>query len=145
MTPTAEGNGYWLVASDGGMFSFGGAIYHGSIPGLGIHPAGSGLPHSLAKPIVGMSASPNGEGYLMVASDCGVFAFGNAPLEGSCPALPKHTCGAPVVSVLSDASGGGYWVVTSVGTVYRLWERRIPRRVEQCGLSGCRCSGDPRR
>ena len=29
--------GYWLVAKDGGIFSFGDAKYFGSLPGLGIH------------------------------------------------------------------------------------------------------------
>jgi hypothetical protein len=29
--------GYWLVASDGGVFSFGGATFGGSLPALGIH------------------------------------------------------------------------------------------------------------
>ena len=42
ITPTSTGNGYWLVASDGGIFSFGDSTYYGSLPGLGFHPAGSG-------------------------------------------------------------------------------------------------------
>ena len=45
ITPTADDGGYWLVASDGGIFSFGNAGFYGSIPGLGLAPAGSGLPH----------------------------------------------------------------------------------------------------
>jgi hypothetical protein len=54
IVPTSAANGYWLDASDGGVFAFGGAGFFGSIPGLGIHPAGSGLPDSLNAPIVGM-------------------------------------------------------------------------------------------
>ena len=38
---------YWLVASDGGIFSFGGAPYYGSTGGL-----------TLNKPVVGMAAMP---------------------------------------------------------------------------------------
>src|SRR5581483_4423138 len=30
---TADGGGYWLVASDGGVFTFGDAAYHGSMAG----------------------------------------------------------------------------------------------------------------
>ena len=30
---TADGGGYWLVGSDGGVFGFGDAGYHGSVPG----------------------------------------------------------------------------------------------------------------
>ena len=77
--------GYWLVASDGGIFSFGNAGFYGSIPGLGLAPAGSGLPHSLNAPIIGMVPSADGNGYFMVASDGGVFTFGDAKFEGSCP------------------------------------------------------------
>jgi hypothetical protein len=62
--------GYWLVASDGGVFAFT-TGYNGSIPGLGISPAGSGAPHSLNAPIVGMASSVTGHGYFMVASDGG--------------------------------------------------------------------------
>src|SRR5664280_783547 len=34
---------------------------------------------ALNKPIVGMASTPDGGGYWLVASDGGVFAFGNAP------------------------------------------------------------------
>jgi hypothetical protein len=30
MAPTRDGGGYWLVASDGGVFSFGDAVFRGS-------------------------------------------------------------------------------------------------------------------
>ena len=33
MTPTPDGRGYWLVASDGGIFAFGDAPFLGSAPG----------------------------------------------------------------------------------------------------------------
>ncbi|MGH2706377.1 MAG: hypothetical protein ACRDJ4_15215, partial [Actinomycetota bacterium] len=38
---------------------------------------------NLAAPIVGMAASPSGNGYWLVASDGGVFAFGDAEFLGS--------------------------------------------------------------
>ncbi|MGD0882612.1 MAG: hypothetical protein ABSB09_13685, partial [Acidimicrobiales bacterium] len=47
MAPTADGNGYWLVASDGGVFGFGDATYEGSMGG-----------EALAGPIVGIVATP---------------------------------------------------------------------------------------
>ena len=71
ITPTADRGGYWLVASDGGIFAFGDAGFHGSIPGAGLNPAGSGLPHSLNAPIVGMVPVLDGGGYFMVSSDGG--------------------------------------------------------------------------
>jgi uncharacterized repeat protein (TIGR01451 family) len=113
---TADRGGYWLDASDGGVFSFGDTQFYGSIPGLGIHPAGSGLPHSLNAPIVGMVASHDQGGYFMVASDGGVFAFGDAQFAGSCPDIGG--CVGAAVAVLPDASGNGYWLITSTGNVY---------------------------
>ncbi|MHB8288728.1 MAG: hypothetical protein ACYDEY_05745, partial [Acidimicrobiales bacterium] len=44
--------GYWFVASDGGIFSFGNAHFYGSMGGK-----------PLNKPIVGMAATPDGQGY----------------------------------------------------------------------------------
>ena len=116
ISPTANKSGYWLVASDGGIFAFGNAGYYGSIPGAGLSPAGSGLPHSLNAPIVGMVPSSDGGGYFMVASDGGVFAFGDARFEGSCPGMGG--CSGAAVAVVPDGSGNGYWLVTQTGNVY---------------------------
>ena len=116
ITPTSDKAGYWLDASDGGIFAFGDAGFYGSLPGLGLHPAGSGLPHSLAAPIVGMVPSTTGHGYFMVGSDGGVFAFGDAHFAGSCPGIGG--CAGAAVAVMPDATGNGYWLVTSVGDVY---------------------------
>jgi hypothetical protein len=116
ITPTSSKNGYWLVASDGGVFAFGDAGFVGSIPGLGLAPAGTTSGKHLNAPIVGMVPSANGQGYFLVGSDGGVFAF-NANFSGSCPALPGGCSGA-AVGVAPDASGEGYWLVTATGHVY---------------------------
>ena len=116
ITPTANDAGYWLVASDGGIFTFGDAQYYGSIPGLGLAPAGSSSPKRLNAPIVGMVPSADGGGYFMVASDGGVFTFGDAKFEGSCPGIGGCAGGA-AVAVMPDATGNGYWVVTAEGVV----------------------------
>ena len=113
---TPDRGGYWLDASDGGVFSFGDTQFYGSIPGLGLHPAGSGLAHSLNAPIVGMVASHDQGGYFMVASDGGVFAFGDAHFAGSCPSIGG--CAGAAVAVMPDASAHGYWLITSTGNVY---------------------------
>jgi hypothetical protein len=42
MKLTPSGNGYWLIASDGGVFSFGDAVFYGSTGAI-----------VLNKPIVG--------------------------------------------------------------------------------------------
>ena len=36
ITATADGNGYWLVAADGGVFAFGDAVYAGSTGGFAL-------------------------------------------------------------------------------------------------------------
>jgi hypothetical protein len=70
MAPTSDGGGYWLVASDGGVFTFGDAVFQGSTGNI-----------SLNKPIVGMAVDGLTGGYWLAASDGGVFAF-NAPYDG---------------------------------------------------------------
>jgi len=72
MAPTPDGAGYWLVASDGGIFAYGSARFLGSTGAL-----------QLNRPIVGMAPTPDGGGYWLVASDGGVFAFGSARFLGS--------------------------------------------------------------
>jgi hypothetical protein len=116
IVPTGDHDGYWLDASDGGVFSYGDTQFFGSIPGTGLNPAGSGLPHSLNAPIVGMVPSSDRGGYFMVASDGGVFAFGDARFEGSCPGIGG--CSGAAVAVVPDASGNGYWLITQSGNVY---------------------------
>ncbi len=117
ITPTADRAGYWLVASDGGVFAYGDAGFYGSLPGLGLAPAGtSGSVPKLSAPIVGMVPSSDGGGYYMVASDGGVFAFGDAHFAGSCPGIGG--CQGSAVAVMTDTSGNGYWLVTSTGNVY---------------------------
>ena len=52
----------------------------------------------------------------MVASDGGVFAFGDARFEGSCPGIGG--CAGAAVAVMPDHTGNGYWLVTATGDVY---------------------------
>jgi hypothetical protein len=117
ITLTADRGGYWLVASDGGIFTFGDAGFFGSVPGMGLSPAGStDTGRTLNAPIVGMVPSLDGGGYFMVGSDGGIFTFGDAKFEGSCPGIGG--CSGAAVAVMPDASGNGYWVVTATGHVY---------------------------
>jgi hypothetical protein len=117
ITPTPSRGGYWLVASDGGIFAFGNAGFYGSIPGLGIAPVGNTTaPKHLNAPIVGMVPAASGGGYFMVASDGGVFAFGHALFEGSCPGIGG--CSGTAVGVAPDRTGNGYWLVTATGHIY---------------------------
>lgn len=66
---TNNGLGYWLVAKDGGVFAFGNAVMHGSLPNDKIEPNGE---------IVAILPSETDDGYLLIGSDGGVFAYGDA-------------------------------------------------------------------
>ena len=61
------GYGYSLAAGDGGVFSYGEAKF-----------SGSHADAPLAKPIVGLAATPDGKGYWLAAGDGGVFSYGEA-------------------------------------------------------------------
>ena len=85
MAATSDGHGYWLVASDGGIFSFGDASFYGSTGGL----------HA-QQPVVGMKVTSDNGGYWLAAADGGIFSFGDAPFEGSAGSL---TLNKPVVGI----------------------------------------------
>jgi hypothetical protein len=83
--PAPTGNhGYWLVGSDGGIFSFGSAQFYGSTGSL-----------NLQRPVVGVTPTGDRGGYWLVASDGGIFSFGNAGYFGSIPGLGIAPAGTP--------------------------------------------------
>ena len=95
---------YWLVASDGGLFTFGGAPFYGSMGG-----------QPLNKPVVGIAATPDGKGYWEVASDGGIFSFGDATFYGSTGSM---TLNSPIVGMVASPSGKGYLLVASDGGIF---------------------------
>ncbi len=96
--------GYWEVASDGGIFNYGGAQFYGSTGSL-----------HLNAPIVGMAATPDDTGYWLLASDGGIFAFGDAIFYGSTGGTHLN---APIVAMAPTPDGAGYWLVASDGGVF---------------------------
>ncbi len=104
MAATATGDGYWIADSDGGVFSYGDAVFDGSMGGA-----------PLNAPIVGIAATPSGHGYWLVASDGGVFAFGDAAFYGS---MGGHPLNAPVVGMAASIGVPGYWLVAVDGGVF---------------------------
>jgi surface antigen len=99
-TPT--GHGYYMVASDGGVFAFGDARFYGS---MGDRP--------LDQPIVALLPTADNRGYWLVASDGGVFAFGDARFRGS---LGGRPLAQPIVGVVRY--GNGYLMVASDGGAF---------------------------
>jgi N-acetylmuramoyl-L-alanine amidase len=104
MAATQDGAGYWLVASDGGVFSNGDAHFWGSTGSL-----------HLNAPIVGMAATPDGGGYWLVAADGGIFNYGDAGFFGSAGSLQLN---APIVGMAATHGGGGYWLVAADGGIF---------------------------
>ena len=69
IAPTSDGSGYRLVASDGGVFSYG-APFFGSAGSL-----------TLNRPIVAGFNDNSYDGYWLEAADGGIFTYG-PPNEG---------------------------------------------------------------
>jgi hypothetical protein len=135
--------GYWLVASDGGVFSFGGAGFFGSTGG---QPS--------ASPVVGLAATPDGGGYREVERNGLVESFGDAFPESTTPGsldavgvaalsdrvyleafasgqvleqagtfdvfhAPLPALNAPIVGIASTTAGP-YWLAAADGGVFGL-------------------------
>jgi hypothetical protein len=108
---TKQVSAYWLVASDGGVFAFGGAGFYGS----------TGAIH-LNRPVVGMAGTKTSQGYWLVASDGGIFSFGNARFEGSTGGMPLNR---PVVGMAATPDSGGYWLVASDGGIFAFGDAKF--------------------
>ncbi|HVX20363.1 MAG TPA: hypothetical protein VHB02_03350 [Acidimicrobiales bacterium] len=103
-TSASKPPAYWLVASDGGIFAFGGAGFYGSTGSM-----------QLNKPVVGMAGTADSGGYWLVASDGGIFTFGDAQFYGSTGAMALVK---PVVGMAATPTGGGYWLVAADGGIF---------------------------
>ncbi len=154
MASTPSGHGYWLVASDGGIFSFGDAAFHGStgaitlnqpIVGMASTPSGNGLlagrvrrrhlllrRRGLPRLHGRHDAQPadrrhgvdtqSGNGYWMVASDGGIFSFGDAAFHGSTGAI---TLNRPIVGMAATHTGNGYWFAAADGGVFSFGDAKF--------------------
>ena len=122
--------GYWEVASDGGIFSYGGAQFYGSTGSL-----------HLNAPIVGMAATPDDAGYWLVASDGGIFAFGDAVFYGSTGGTHLN---APIVGMTPTPDGGGLLARRVRRRDLRLRRRRLLRIDRRHALSTSRSWAWPR-
>jgi hypothetical protein len=103
-TPPPIDYGYWLAAADGGVFTFQGAPFFGSLGGV-----------RLNAPVVGIVASGSGSGYWLVAADGGVFTFGSAGFYGS---MGGQHLNAPIVGLVPTTNQQGYWLVAADGGVF---------------------------
>jgi hypothetical protein len=104
MATTPGGGGYWLVAADGGVFTFGDGRFWGSAAG------------ESDSPVVGMAPTPSGGGYWVLSASGRVHAFGDAPAVGGAVLdLGEHA-----LALAPTLDGAGIWVLTSTGRVHGL-------------------------
>ena len=92
-------------ASDGGIFTYGNAAFHGSMGG-----------QHLNQPVVGMASTPDGGGYWEVAADGGHLQLrrrATSTVRAGSIHLNK-----PVVGMAATPDGGGYWLVASDGGIF---------------------------
>ncbi|HEX5615873.1 MAG TPA: PQQ-dependent sugar dehydrogenase [Acidimicrobiia bacterium] len=85
--------------------------FHGSLGGL-----------RLRAPIVGMDATPSGAGYVLAATDGGVFTFGDARFRGSMGGVALTQ---PVVDVAHTPTGSGYYLAAADGGVFTFGAARF--------------------
>ena len=85
MATTPDGKGYWMVGSDGGIFT-------SATRASTVRPVGwiSRSPSSAWLP------TPDGKGYWLVGSDGGIFSYGDAGFYGSAGGLDLT---APTVAI----------------------------------------------
>jgi hypothetical protein len=72
-TATDPRGGYWEVSSNGGVYSFGGAKFYGSLPSDKVK----------TNTVVGICSTKDGAGYWLLSSTGTVYPFGDAPKLGN--------------------------------------------------------------
>jgi Concanavalin A-like lectin/glucanases superfamily len=95
---TADGGGYWLITASGTVYAYGDAT-----TGTSISPACS---------IIGAAGDPAG-GYFAYTACGNVYQEAGAVWDGSEAGAITNGAGLAVT-----ADGGGYWLITTSGTVY---------------------------
>jgi hypothetical protein len=77
----------------------------------------------LNQPITGITNTPTGKGYRMIARDGGIFSFGDAPFYGSLPGLNIRV--NDVVAAASTPTSRGYWIARANGSVYAFGDAKF--------------------
>lgn len=90
------------MTGDGKVFAYGDAVDYGEIA------------WPITNRIVGMAASPAGNGYWLLTDTGGIFQFGGVSYYG---AAQLHGSGDQAVDI-ENTGGNGYWIVTKKGGVF---------------------------
>jgi hypothetical protein len=111
MAMTPSRHGYYLVSSFGGVFSYGDAIWYGSIAG-----------RHLRTETVALAVTPSGKGYYLLTRAGNVFAFGDARFRGSTAARLGTP---PLAGIGLTPDGRGYWLVSIRGNIFSFGNARF--------------------
>ena len=101
LASSPSGYGYFEIAADGGVFSFGDAVFRGSLAG-----------QALAAPIV--AATYTDDGYILIDAAGNAYPFSAA---GQQPTIPGSTRSFAISISKSLAAPGGYWILDADGSV----------------------------
>ena len=91
--------GTGCTRADGGIFAFGSAGFQGAV-------------RSQSNDIIGMAATPSGNGYWMADDDGDVFAAGDATVFGA-----RASSVDDVAAFTARPQGDGYWLATRTGKI----------------------------
>jgi hypothetical protein len=144
---TPDGNGYWLLRDDGGIFTYGDAPFFGSAANnvqttaaaVAMTPSGrgywiverrgmvwnygdagcyGGTYDTGANDIVGIASTASGQGYWLVEQDGGIWPYGDA-VNHTYGGLGNHSpLLTDIVGMAASPSGNGYWIVEANGGVW---------------------------
>jgi len=111
---TTSKGGYWLLAEDGGVFSFGDAVFAGSVPEKPLN-------EWVNEEIISMAPDKDGNGYVVVAKSGKAWWFNHAVRQQLADVLHAafgtRTLNAPIAAVMAR-NCGGYIMVANDGGVF---------------------------
>ncbi|MBW3537338.1 MAG: hypothetical protein KY395_06175 [Actinobacteria bacterium] len=118
-----ERSGYWMVGSDGRVYSFGDAHHFGDAVGrLGTAKA------------VDLEPTPSRDGYWILDDAGRVYAFGTARYLGGAQFITNLN--APTTSLSATPSGRGYWIFTTTGQTLAFGDARHYGDMSRTTLNG---------
>ena len=124
---TSDGNGYWLLGGDGGVFTFGNAEFFGSVPGV------TEDDHTYYSPFVRIVPTADDDGYWLLARDGAVFTFGAAEFHGSMQSFSPMPEG-PFMDLVPMANGKGYWILAADGGVFTFGDAEFHGSIPELDL-----------